>query len=473
MHFQGFVEQRSGGKWFLTDAAMPYVQHTTMRITNPRPMFEVREDLALEDRTCYELVCMLKRDHWTWGEWIAPSKRKRKEMNAIVDAYIKGARKDYYTTLTTHSEYLQSLLRSDDLFNAGVKAIPHGRSAKQYGRILALKWDGVQDLAIENANQLDVEPAEVDDLGGLEEAGVAGDVGLVGEAIGKALDELDKPESDGEVSNDSLLHGFAMELGFDLHEPDRREAHSPTSPEHHGPEEPAPELVPIAAPAPLPAPSPPSPHAVPRPPRVPFEGLSKQEFGCFTVTPEASGGKHGGFRVRCPWHRKNAKTDCKRWFRVKGPELSDKIMTARCIMSWCNDAFLFGRQRNHRIHDPDPETVPELDFLKAGKITEIPVRGDVIDDDTLDAMGVPEEVSWWQAMVMDKEGVAEFVCPGGDEPAPEAAEPAGDGVEEAAVDEGVEAPAAGGHHDAASPVVAASSSDSSSSSSDSDSSSDS
>ena len=93
MHFQGFVEQRSGGKWFLTDAAMPYVQHTTMRITNPRPMFEVREDLALEDRTCYELMCMLKRDHWTWGEWIAPSKRKRKEMNAIVDAYIKGGSK--------------------------------------------------------------------------------------------------------------------------------------------------------------------------------------------------------------------------------------------------------------------------------------------------------------------------------------------------------------------------------------------
>ena len=76
-----------------------------------------------------------------------------------------------------------------------------------------------------------------------------------------------------------------------------------------------------------------------------------RKIGPFRFTPkqasQTSGGRYGGWEVQCPFHRKNLKSGCRKWFGVCGPTLKDKQECAAAALEWCAAARRFSRQWMH------------------------------------------------------------------------------------------------------------------------------
>jgi hypothetical protein len=76
-------------------------------------VFAVRPNLALGDRTSFELVEILRADGWTWREWIPPSRRTRK-MEAIPDGFSAGESMIWFSTAAVvKRNYLLILLDTE------------------------------------------------------------------------------------------------------------------------------------------------------------------------------------------------------------------------------------------------------------------------------------------------------------------------------------------------------------------------
>lgn len=73
--------------------------------------------------------------------------------------------------------------------------------------------------------------------------------------------------------------------------------------------------------------------------------------GPFRLTPkqpdQKSGGQYGGWEVFCPFHRKNFKSGCRKWFPLLGPNLQHKQEAAAAALEWCAAARRFDRQWLH------------------------------------------------------------------------------------------------------------------------------
>ena len=68
---------------------------------------------------------------------------------------------------------------------------------------------------------------------------------------------------------------------------------------------------------------------------------------------QKSGGRFGGWEVFCPFHRKNYKSGCRKWFGLCGPTLKDKQECAAAALEWCAAAHQFDRQWLHLAYQVD------------------------------------------------------------------------------------------------------------------------
>jgi hypothetical protein len=85
--------------------------------------------------------------------------------------------------------------------------------------------------------------------------------------------------------------------------------------------------------------------------------------GPFRFTPKQaqnykSGGQFGGWEAGCPYHKKNEKTGCRKWFGIKGTEQVHRVQAAAAALEWCACARDFNRQREHNSWMPSYSGAP-------------------------------------------------------------------------------------------------------------------
>ncbi len=76
---RGYVslrEERPDASWFFTASGIRALTRCTVA-SQPKPVFEVRSGIPLQDQSTYEQAVMLERAGWTWKPWVPPSARRR------------------------------------------------------------------------------------------------------------------------------------------------------------------------------------------------------------------------------------------------------------------------------------------------------------------------------------------------------------------------------------------------------------
>jgi hypothetical protein len=102
------------------------------------------------------------------------------------------------------------------------------------------------------------------------------------------------------------------------------------------------------------------------------EGLDRiigRRMGPFRFTPKQSfhksGGKHGGWEVFCPFHAKNYKSGCRKWFPILGPALCDKQAAANAALAWCAAASTVNKHCLHLAYPIDYDAAPPAAVTRA------------------------------------------------------------------------------------------------------------
>ena len=114
--------------------------------------------------------------------------------------------------------------------------------------------------------------------------------------------------------------------------------------------------------------------------------LPAGSWGCCRITPKTSAsGDQIGWQARCPFHRLNKKSECKKVFRIEGIGPEAKWQCAQRIKWWLARHADFKFQRTHMQYDAPFEDCPVPDFLDAVKPEEAPVKGTIKTDVELDA----------------------------------------------------------------------------------------
>jgi hypothetical protein len=116
--------------------------------------------------------------------------------------------------------------------------------------------------------------------------------------------------------------------------------------------------------------------------------LKATSWGVFRLTPrtpDKGGGVHGGYQANCPFHKRNDKSGCRKFFRILGPRPADRFTTLRRMLWWCLGHSDFDRQRKHIAWEPSEAELPHQDFMLASKILDKPPWLSVKSDVELDA----------------------------------------------------------------------------------------
>ena len=123
----GLVKDKEGAnpRWFFTEQGALRLT-TVVRISEPQQVFALRDEMALEQLTPYELIVSLADADWAWSAWVPPSKRGRLLADAFVP-YVRDGPKVWYSGQTLAPNYMMVLLRADELFDRGLAIIEHGR----------------------------------------------------------------------------------------------------------------------------------------------------------------------------------------------------------------------------------------------------------------------------------------------------------------------------------------------------------
>ena len=141
---------------------------------------------------------------------------------------------------------------------------------------------------------------------------------------------------------DAVPDGFGADLSFNTDDDETVDGEMSPSPSFDEPLVsiylgPAPVLEPVAG---DPSVHPPgvSPDVAPpdiAPADVLPAGLEAFDFGVFHMTPKFPGGiigAHGGYQASCVFHKKNPKTDCKKYFPIEGPSVEDRRVCMKRLM---------------------------------------------------------------------------------------------------------------------------------------------
>ena len=109
-------------------------------------------------------------------------------------------------------------------------------------------------------------------------------------------------------------------------------------------------------------------------------------FGAFKFTSKKPGAQvQWSWQVKCPFHKKSQKTDCKKTMNVT-PVTQDKYdEVIRCLKHWCNAARRFDRQRHHVAVSVDIAACPPAALIEASLIPASDIPPAVETDEVLDA----------------------------------------------------------------------------------------
>ena len=301
-HLQGeglVTESQPSGRFQITRDCAKSVSPSQC-LSNPVPVFAVRPDIALEDRTPYELIRMLREAGWTWS--ILPrTVQARKPLQ-----YQRGSAQVWYSVSTAVvPDYLRCLLMSEEMFDQGLDAVPHyRRKVDDYRRLL-------------------YEGARLADLPAIEDSKKRPRPEVLEDEVDAPVEELD-PFVDSDLENDmqALIDAeYAAACELEQLEPPPEDSPAPGGTTHCFPIE---DVVPVE----LPDPTFPPPLALPDVPPPPLappalqddpqhqerRGKKKafiQEWGNgFTMRWSGK----ASIEMECLWHLKSAKTGCKNMF---------------------------------------------------------------------------------------------------------------------------------------------------------------
>ena len=83
-----------------------------MVLEQPSMLYEVPENLQIDNATPLQLVQLLNANGWEMNVWVPVSQRRRR--NPIPYGYVHDAAKQYFVGLCPLPEYLRALLRAED-----------------------------------------------------------------------------------------------------------------------------------------------------------------------------------------------------------------------------------------------------------------------------------------------------------------------------------------------------------------------
>ena len=344
---------RQPQRWIMTETGFGNFISSACYVS-PSPLFVLRHgNLALTDRTNYELVRMLELDSWELEEW-RPVKQRRKNHPLIPLGYLPGAPKIWYNTpLRVSRPYLLLLNQAEVFFAQGLESVPHAADDTTYNHILSGNFvEGLPAIL-----DIDVPP----------DSPLAIEDELLNDELMKALEEELQSGEDAVGGDEDACGGDAVTPAC------------PAIPEALPPAAPAPASP--VVPSPPPAPSPATPEALPPAAPAPapaavsaalgvadiVRALRAKKVGAFQITPRQADIRppFGGWQAACPFHKLNDKSGCKKWFGLEGSSDADKTKLVRRILWWCACASDYSRQRKHVCYESPTEDVQDDAFVLA------------------------------------------------------------------------------------------------------------
>ena len=107
-------------------------------LSDPQPALALRIDIALQDRTSWELLQILHDQGWSWAPWRSPLTISNKK-NVSPIGYAPGDAKKIYSSPVSQTVichyYLRALLSAEELC-LRLANVPHGRPSSHYKVIL-------------------------------------------------------------------------------------------------------------------------------------------------------------------------------------------------------------------------------------------------------------------------------------------------------------------------------------------------
>ena len=101
--------------------------HLAADYAEPQQVFRPRLDLALADRTSFELVHELERQGWVWHLWLPPSKRTARVLRErpCPDGYIVGEAKLFFSSALVPPpfSYCLCLMQAETLKEQGLEML--------------------------------------------------------------------------------------------------------------------------------------------------------------------------------------------------------------------------------------------------------------------------------------------------------------------------------------------------------------
>jgi hypothetical protein len=111
---QGLVRHNASDRWFLTKRGWA-ASTQAVRLHSPSPIYQVREDVPLCDRSAFELMMTLRYEGWAWRLWLPQSKRTLKTL-PIPDGYSDGSAMVWFSGVEPRRYYLIALLQAEVRF---------------------------------------------------------------------------------------------------------------------------------------------------------------------------------------------------------------------------------------------------------------------------------------------------------------------------------------------------------------------
>jgi hypothetical protein len=116
MRAHGLVVARDAGdglRWFLSVKGQLSLQ-SVKNLQGKARVFEVRDNVALHERTAFELASLLVQDEWEWQPWV-PVKQRSRRTRPIPAGYEQDKPKEWFSSLKPSTFYMMALLQAQDV----------------------------------------------------------------------------------------------------------------------------------------------------------------------------------------------------------------------------------------------------------------------------------------------------------------------------------------------------------------------
>ena len=359
---QGFAQQvcDGGHEWGFQLLPHSFACITLrFQLCNPVLVSQIqRVSLPLEERSTYELLCLLRSNGWQWQK---PTSKERKSLE--FRANDGSSPKFYFCGVQGERSYFACLLDADRLAGLGVDAIRHQAPAGYYNALLA---GNLQD-ALAFLERRQAQNAIEDFVMDCPDHVLAP---VVPDAIMDDMHAMHDADPEIEIENSNYNDG--RDGGHDEGRgsiSDEVDISAPAAGENKEEEVEVANAQPAVENAASSSSRPPqpgdgdSPAARPEKPKVLTPGVESFKWGEFRFIP-----KHGPqglqWEATCPYHRKNSKTGCKKLMSTSKWGSSDNVI--HLLKHWCVQASAFQRQSQHltQVDFANPQPLAALDLAR-------------------------------------------------------------------------------------------------------------